>query len=109
MVDPRKEKKKNIKENKSRNQSIQHKKQKEAMENETKACAGPAPTPTPAPECPICLESLAPPARLYNCPEGHLLCSECRTKVEVCQLCRKPVQGRATAMEQYLTAVYGHE
>ena len=48
-----------------------HKKQKEAIENEIRACS----SPTPAPECPICLESLAPPARLYNCPEGHLLCS----------------------------------
>ena len=62
-----------------------------------------------APECPLCLESLAPPAKLYNCPEGHLLCANCRTKVENCHLCRKPLQGRATAMEQYLRAVYGVE
>ena len=82
-----------------------HKKQKEAMENEIRACS----SPTPAPECPICLESLAPPARLYNCPEGHLLCSDCRTKVHICHSCRKPLQGRATAMEQYLRAVYGQE
>ena len=82
-----------------------HEKQKEAVENELRACS----TPTPAPECPICLESLAPPARLYNCPEGHLLCSECRTKVQICHSCRKPLQGRATAMEQYLRAVYGQE
>jgi len=87
----------------------QHKKQKEAIENEIRACVGPAPAPPPAPECPICLESLAPPARLYNCPEGHLLCSECRTKVQICHSCRKPLQGRATAMEQYLRAVYGQE
>merc|ERR1719318_2502135 len=85
----------------------QHKKQKEAIENEIRACVGPAPAPPPAPECPICLESLAPPARLYNCPEGHLLCSDCRTKVQICHSCRKPLQGRATAMEQYLRAVYG--
>ena len=84
---------------------IQHKKQKKAIENEISG----GPAPTPAPECPICLESLAPPARLYNCPEGHLLCSDCRTKVQICHSCRKPLQGRATAMEQYLRAVYGQE
>ena len=84
---------------------IQHKKQKKAIENEISG----GPAPTPAPECPICLESLAPPARLYNCPEGHLLCSDCRTKVQICHSCRKPLQGRATAMEQYLRAVYGEE
>ena len=81
------------------------KKQKEAVEKEIRACS----SPMPAPECPICLESLAPPARLYNCPEGHLLCSDCRTKVQICHSCRKPLQGRATAMEQYLRAVYGQE
>ena len=87
----------------------EHKKLKEVIESEIKARVSGGPSLPPAPECPICLDSLAPPARLYNCPEGHLLCSECRTKVEVCQLCRKPVQGRATAMEQYLRAVYGQE
>ena len=86
-----------------------HKKKKEALKTEIKGRVSPVKSVPPAPECPICLDSLAPPARLYNCPEGHLLCSGCRIKVEVCQLCRKPLQGRATAMEQYLRAVYGQE
>ena len=84
--------------------------EKQTLENEIKARVSPstpAPSLPPAPECPICLESMAPPARLYNCPEGHLVCQECRTKMEICHLCRKPLQGRATAMEQYLRAVYG--
>ena len=89
----------------------QHKEQKEEIEKYIRGylSLAPTPSPTPAPECPICLDSLAPPARLYNCPEGHLLCSECRSKVDICQSCRKPLQGRATAMEQYLRAVYGEE
>ena len=66
-------------------------------------------TPPPAPECPVCLESLAPPARIHNCPEGHLVCGDCRLKVKTCGLCRKPFHGRATAMEQYLRAQYGVE
>ena len=68
-----------------------------------------APAPPPAPECPVCLESLAPPVRLYNCPDGHLVCGNCRPRVDNCGLCRKPMQGRATAMEQYLRTQYGVE
>jgi hypothetical protein len=84
--------------------------QKQTLENEIKTRVSPylpAPVLPPAPACPICLESMAPPARLYNCPDGHLACEECKTKVQNCHLCRKPLQGRATAMEQYLRAVYG--
>ena len=92
----------------------QHK-ETEALKNEIKerVCPKetkeqkPMPSITVAPECAICFESMAPPAKLFNCPEGHLLCLNCRNKVEICHLCRKPLQGRATAMEQYLRAVYG--
>lgn len=68
------------------NLSNEHKRRKELLESDIKARVSGGPS-LPAPECPICLDSLAPPARVYNCPEGHLLCSECRTKVEVYQLC----------------------
>ena len=93
------------------------KKKMEALKDEIKERVSPKgtkeQTPMPpltvAPECPLCLESMAPPAKLYNCTEGHLLCANCRIKVENCHLCRKPLQGRATAMEQYLRAVYGVE
>jgi hypothetical protein len=69
----------NVKE--KENLSNEHKKQKGVIESEIKARVSGGPSLPPAPECPICLDSLAPPARLYNCPEGHLVCSECRTKV----------------------------
>ena len=40
------------------------------------------------PECPICLESLAPPREIYQCQEGHLVCGDCRLKVTACAECR---------------------
>ena len=83
--------------NTSQKQSLQHEIQTHVTSR----------TPASVPECPICLESLYPPTRLYNCPEGHVVCWECRPKVTICSLCREPFQGRATAMEQYLRAQFG--
>ena len=32
-------------------------------------------------ECPICYEMMAPPKKIYQCLEGHLVCSECKPKI----------------------------
>lgn len=37
-------------------------------------------------ECPICFELSRPP--IYQCPEGHIICSECRPRVTRCPVCR---------------------
>jgi hypothetical protein len=29
------------------------------------------------PECPVCLDSMKPPARIVQCEAGHLLCVQC--------------------------------
>ena len=63
--------------------------------------AASAPTPS-APECPVCMENMTPPTRIYNCPNGHLVCAACKPKVSLCTICRKDYMGRATAMEQLL-------
>ena len=34
-----------------------------------------------APECPLCMVLMTPPKQIYQCPEGHLVCSDCRPQV----------------------------
>merc|ERR1719154_570553 len=65
----------------------------------------------PTPECPVCLDPMAPPVRIFTCPNGHLVCADCKEKMEVatCPLCYEPVKGRATAMEQMLVSLYNLE
>ena len=41
-------------------------------------------------ECPICLISLTT-SPIYRCENGHLLCNQCRSKVENCPECRIPL------------------
>ena len=44
-------------------------------------------------ECPVCLESAAPP--VSQCVHGHLLCFGCRLKSQRCPVCRVRLgQGR---------------
>ena len=37
-------------------------------------------------ECPICFELSRPP--VYQCPEGHIICHNCRPRVSRCPVCR---------------------
>ena len=45
-----------------------------------------------APECPVCMVLMTPPKQIYQCPEGHLVCSDCRPQVRdnLCASCRSP-------------------
>ena len=36
----------------------------------------------PCPECPVCYDSMKPPARILQCVSGHLVCVECAKRVE---------------------------
>lgn len=40
-------------------------------------------------ECPVCLEYMLPP--YMQCPSGHLVCSNCRPKLQCCPTCRGPI------------------
>lgn len=40
-------------------------------------------------DCPVCSALVMPP--IYQCPNGHLLCSSCREKVTDCPTCRAPM------------------
>ena len=58
------------------------------------------------PECPVCLEDLKPPLKIFNCRNGHLICSVCKPKVNICTNCREEYTGRATAIEQMLREMF---
>eukprot|EP00941_MAST-03F_sp_MAST-3F-sp1_P004857 g4857.t1 len=41
-------------------------------------------------ECPVCLDMITPP--IYQCPEGHLICPDCRENcTNKCPTCRAPL------------------
>lgn len=50
-------------------------------------------------ECPICLDTIPPPA--HQCVNGHLICLKCRVKTEKCPVCRiKLSRGRSLLADQ---------
>ena len=66
--------------------------------------AAPTPTSSPSlssllPTCPICLEAMKPPLKIFNCKNGHLICSSCQPVKSIC-FCKSKYRGKATAMEQ---------
>ena len=60
-------------------------------------------------ECPVCCEELGAPRRIFQCSQGHPVCSSCRPRLRHCPSCRGPVIGRAIGMEQLLQAVRDRE
>lgn len=50
-------------------------------------------------ECPVCFGYMMPP--IMQCSRGHLICSACRNKLNVCPVCRVPMSNiRNLAMEK---------
>lgn len=50
-------------------------------------------------ECPICLDTIPPPA--HQCANGHLICLKCRVKTDKCPVCRlKLFRGRSLLADQ---------
>jgi len=62
-------------------------------------------------ECPVCLEEMRPPRRIWQCSDGHPLCENCRKKPEMntCPTCRKYLVGRSTIAEKLARALYAPE
>ena len=60
--------------------------------------------PPRAPECPICMDEMTSPTRIFNCFNGHI-CEGCKQKLKqpVYPKCRTNIIGRATDIENYLT------
>lgn len=40
-------------------------------------------------ECPVCFDYVLPP--ILQCQSGHLVCSNCRPKLNCCPTCRGPL------------------
>lgn len=50
-------------------------------------------------ECPVCFDCMMPP--VYQCREGHALCSSCLLKVKTCPTCRaNPVDVRCRVLDR---------
>merc|ERR1712029_678387 len=61
---------------------------KEDVEDAPKA----APQAPVAPDCPICYELMSPPARIFQCGAGHLVCGTCRPRLQECpSRCGQPM------------------
>jgi len=51
-------------------------------------------------ECPICFELSRPP--IYQCPEGHIICNNCRPRVSRCPVCRFVFQGMPDIRNRFI-------
>ncbi|KAL3616343.1 E3 ubiquitin-protein ligase sinat2 [Castilleja foliolosa] len=50
-------------------------------------------------ECPVCMNVMYPP--IHQCPNGHTLCSKCKSKVRCCPICRRQLGNiRCLALER---------
>ena len=93
------------------NYCTEKKSQKQILQAELQQrlqAAQPNPPASLIPECPICMESMKPPLQIFNCSNGHLICSICRPMVNMNKChCEALYVGRATAMEQMVRQMLG--
>jgi len=60
-------------------------------------------------ECPICMETMKPPTRIWMCPDSHSICESCKNLLEgkLCPTCRtKRVTLRAFMAENFARALF---
>ena len=60
-------------------------------------------------ECLVCCEEMAPPRTIFQCSQGHPVCSSCRPRLVHCPSCREAFMGRARGMEQLVLAILDRE
>jgi len=70
-------------------------------------CERHVPSAVQVPECPVCLEEMVPPTRIFQCRNGHLICETCKSGLSpcICPKCRGEIIGRATDMEAFLRSL----
>lgn len=58
--------------------------------------------------CPYCHEEMGPPTLVYQCSNGHNLCSSCkhRPDINVCPECMSEIAGRNIAVERLALTLY---
>merc|ERR1712013_74413 len=69
-----------------------------------------APPPSVIPICPGCRKEMWPPVEIYNCSNGHLICSVCKPKVLMNKCtndCGALYTGRALAIEKMIRQLLG--
>ena len=61
-------------------------------------------------ECPVCLEDMKPPVRIWQCLSGHAVCDLCRKSplVRDCPTCRQKIVGRNILAEKLAKSLYGN-
>jgi len=65
-------------------------------------------------ECPICTEVMAPPSRIWQCKAGHVICEQCKERVQppgssgaTCPTCKTaPFIGRNLALERISRSLF---
>ena len=69
------------------------------------------PPPSPSsllPSCPVCYQTMKPPLQIFTCGTGHLMCSSCKSKDNICA-CQAKYMVRATAMEQMVKMILNRQ
>lgn len=64
--------------------------------------------------CPVCMELLMPPLRIFQCPEGHILCENCKENPSLvhCPQCRVRLEtncSRNRALEEVARTFFPRE
>ena len=62
-------------------------------------------------KCPVCGEWMLPPNPIYQCEDGHVLCSRCSILPgrEECHTCMGPIVGRNTLVESVAAVVFAKD
>ena len=63
-------------------------------------------------ECPVCMEAMKPPTRIWMCSQTHLICERCRDEVEnrLCPTCRSyRIKSRAFFAENMARSLFKNE
>ena len=89
-------------------ESINEKMSESPSEAASACSAPPAHDLLPCPECPVCMENMLPPRRIFQCKNGHIICEICQPKIkeQKCPTCQHEIVGRAVAMEQHLRDLF---
>jgi len=59
-------------------------------------------------ECPVCLEEMRPPTKIWQCMDGHPICDTCRRRPQVtsCPVCRQELTGRNVLAEKIAHSIF---
>ena len=57
-------------------------------------------------ECPVCLEEMMPPRKIWMCQNGHSVCGECRPKVARCPSCKRSLDIRNRLSEKIVMKLF---